>query len=227
MSMPQDHRPPRADVIDVLVTIDVVEKRPLRTGHERRFAADRPERPRRAVHPAGNHAIGAEEGVVALGKRELGLRSGGSFEGHGLSEIYLREIATVFITLARKFRMLLHINPTRQRGKRTGSLARASGWYMTFFAAGVITTDLRGKPSDRPGNQACRPGYRAIEIGPFRAGPAIPPRLSPRGLGRTTARVCPDRRWHQSQPRSGRRVFQIACFLVASGSFSLPRRVPS
>jgi hypothetical protein len=35
--------------------------------------------------------------------------------------------------------MLLHINPTRQRGKRTGSLARASGWYMTFFAAGVIT----------------------------------------------------------------------------------------
>ena len=43
------------------------------------------------------------------------------------------------ITPARKFRMLLHINPTRQRGKRTGSLAGASGWYMTFFAAGVIT----------------------------------------------------------------------------------------
>ena len=42
------------------------------------------------------------------------------------------------ITPARKFRMLLHINPTRQRGKRTGSLAHASGWYMTFFAAGVI-----------------------------------------------------------------------------------------
>ena len=35
--------------------------------------------------------------------------------------------------------MLLHINPTRQRGKRTGSLAHASGWYMTFFAAGVIS----------------------------------------------------------------------------------------
>ena len=42
------------------------------------------------------------------------------------------------ITPARKFRMLLHINPTRQRGKRTGSLARALGWYMTFFAAGLI-----------------------------------------------------------------------------------------
>jgi hypothetical protein len=38
--------------------------------------------------------------------------------------------------------MLLHINPTRQRGKRTGSLAGASGWYMTFFAAGVINTVL-------------------------------------------------------------------------------------
>jgi hypothetical protein len=46
------------------------------------------------------------------------------------------------ITPARKFRMLLHINPTRQRGKRTGSLARASGWYMTFFAAGVIRTPI-------------------------------------------------------------------------------------
>ena len=29
------------------------------------------------------------------------------------------------ITTARKFRMLLHINPKRQRGKRTGSLAGA------------------------------------------------------------------------------------------------------
>ena len=35
--------------------------------------------------------------------------------------------------------MLVHTNPTRQRGKRTGSLARASGWYMTFFVAEVIT----------------------------------------------------------------------------------------
>ena len=49
-----------------------------------------------------------------------------------------REQEFYAITPARKFRMLLHINPTRQRGKRTGSLAGASGWYMTFFAAGVI-----------------------------------------------------------------------------------------
>ena len=72
MSMAQDHRPPRADVIDVLVTVDVVEVGPFGSGHERRLAADRAERPRRAVHPAGNHAVGAEEGVVALGKREVG-----------------------------------------------------------------------------------------------------------------------------------------------------------
>ncbi len=42
--------------------------------------------------------------------------------------------------------MLLHINPTRQRGKRTGSLAGASGWYMTFFAAGVISLQIPLKP---------------------------------------------------------------------------------
>ena len=68
----------QSSVIDVLVTVDIVEQRPFRPGHERRFAADRPERPRRAVHPAGDDAIGAEEGVVAPGKRELGLRGGGS-----------------------------------------------------------------------------------------------------------------------------------------------------
>ena len=58
--------------------------------------------------------------------------------GPGTSGSLKRPDFRVYITPARKFRMLLHINPTRQRGKRTGSLARASGWYMTFFAAGVI-----------------------------------------------------------------------------------------
>ncbi len=60
-----------------------------------------------------------------------------------------------YITPARKFRMLLHINPTRQRGKRTGSLARASGWYMTFFAAGVIGPSYDG-PVVIPPKQAVR-----------------------------------------------------------------------
>jgi hypothetical protein len=57
--------------------------------------------------------------------------AGTTTEGGGVKSL-------VPITPARKFRMLLHINPKRQRGKRTGSLAGASGWYMTFFAAGVI-----------------------------------------------------------------------------------------
>ena len=52
------------------------------------------------------------------------------------------------ITPARKFRMLLHINPTRQRGKRTGSLAGASGWYMTFGSwAEIGKAPLTRKPN--------------------------------------------------------------------------------
>ena len=42
------------------------------------------------------------------------------------------------ITSAKKFRIVLHSNPTRQRGETTGSLAGASGWSTTFFVAGVI-----------------------------------------------------------------------------------------
>ena len=78
--------------------------------------------------------------------------------------------------------MLLHINPTRQRGKRTGSLARASGWYMTFFAAGVIQTggwgdlcgagararSLGGVLLDRPGSERGvdpRDGGRPLGVG--------------------------------------------------------------
>ena len=53
--------------------------------------------------------------------------------------------------------MLLHINPTRQQGKHTGSLARASGWYMTFFAAGVI---VLGEPF----NKAQITLFKAIKI---------------------------------------------------------------
>ena len=72
----------------------------------------------------------------------LAHRDGRLEEGRGEGDKVDCEKALA-ITPARKFRMLLHINPTCQRGKRTGSLARASGWYMTFFAAGVIIWGMR------------------------------------------------------------------------------------
>ena len=70
--MAQDHRAPRADVVDVLVAVDVEEIGPLSPRHKRRLAAHRPKRPCRAVHTAGNHAVGTEERLVAPGKLEIG-----------------------------------------------------------------------------------------------------------------------------------------------------------
>ena len=70
--------------------------------------------------------------------------------------------------------MLLHINPTRQRGKRTGSLARASGWYMTFFAAGVIRDDKCRDETDHPRFPGARKWWplprHSIDIGTCRSG---------------------------------------------------------
>ena len=47
--------------------------------------------------------------------------------------------------------MLLHIHPTgASEGNAPGSLAHASGWYMTFFAAGVIAVfDLGRRALDQ------------------------------------------------------------------------------
>src|SRR5271157_1321197 len=64
-----------------------------------------------------------------------------------------------------------------------------------------LATDPRGKPSDGPEIKLADPVTVRLKSGLFRAGQAIPPSLSPRELGRITARVCPDRQWHQSQPR--------------------------
>ena len=85
MGMPQDHRPPRADVVDVFVAVDVMKIRPFGPGHERGLAADRPERPRRAVHPAGDHAVGPDEGLVAPGELELGFAEGRGLHAHDVA----------------------------------------------------------------------------------------------------------------------------------------------
>ena len=95
--------------------------------------------------------------------------------------------AARLITPARKFRMLLHTNPTRQRGKRTGSLARASGWYMTFFAAGVIcrrTDDSRGEINPFLPTRRRPPVDQSLVASGFR-------RASRSALGRNACPVSP------------------------------------
>src|SRR5262249_21581343 len=61
----EDQRPPRADVVEVLVAVEVVEVRPVAAGDEQRLAADGAERAGGAVDAAGDEATGALEGVPA------------------------------------------------------------------------------------------------------------------------------------------------------------------
>ena len=64
MAMPEDHRPPRADVVEVAIAVDVDQPGPLAALEEDRLAADRPERPRRAVHAAGDQPFRPLECLV-------------------------------------------------------------------------------------------------------------------------------------------------------------------
>ena len=55
-----DERPPRADVVDVAVAVDVDELRALAAlDEDRRRPADRRHRPHRRVDPAGDELLGA------------------------------------------------------------------------------------------------------------------------------------------------------------------------
>ena len=71
----EDHRPPRADEVDVAVAVDVGEPGALGAGDEARDAAHTTEGPHRRVDPTGDHLASAVE---------EGLRSGGG-ERHGPS----------------------------------------------------------------------------------------------------------------------------------------------
>src|SRR5581483_8198768 len=55
--VPQNERPPRANVIDVLIAVRVPDARALAAHHERRLAAHRAEGPDRRVHPSGDHGL--------------------------------------------------------------------------------------------------------------------------------------------------------------------------
>ena len=50
--MPQNERPPRADVIDVAIAIDIPQIRSFTALNDNRLSADAAKRPRRAVHPS-------------------------------------------------------------------------------------------------------------------------------------------------------------------------------
>ena len=61
VAVAEDHRPPRADEVEVAVAVEVEEVRPVAAGDEERRAADRAERPGRAVDAAGDDRLGALE----------------------------------------------------------------------------------------------------------------------------------------------------------------------
>ena len=76
MHVAQDHRAPRADVVDVLVAVDVEQIGTRGAGHERRLAADRAEGSRGTVDAARDHAVGPHESLVAGRKAEVGFGAG-------------------------------------------------------------------------------------------------------------------------------------------------------
>src|SRR5690606_13486764 len=67
VSMPEDVRPPRADVIDEAVAIDVEEVRAIGAVDDRGVSADAAERAGGTVHAAGDGAGGALELGEAIG----------------------------------------------------------------------------------------------------------------------------------------------------------------
>src|SRR4249919_295002 len=79
MVMADDHRSPRADVVDVMVAVDVHQVRALRALDEERFAADRFERAHRRIDAARHQRLGAgEQGVGTAGVHAVaGLVKGG------------------------------------------------------------------------------------------------------------------------------------------------------
>ncbi len=66
MRVAGDHRPPRADIVDVALAVDVDQARALGARDERRRAADRLEGAHRRIDSAGNDPRGALEEFFGL-----------------------------------------------------------------------------------------------------------------------------------------------------------------
>ncbi len=71
MCVPQDHRPPRPDQVDVLGAVGVDDVGAVAAGHEPRRAADRAERPHGGVHASRRH-------------RERAVKERGGFASDGI-----------------------------------------------------------------------------------------------------------------------------------------------
>ena len=68
--VPEDHRPPGADTVDVLEIVDVEDARTLRGLDEQRRAAHAAKRPHRRVHAAGDDFLCTlKEGFGMLGHK--------------------------------------------------------------------------------------------------------------------------------------------------------------
>ena len=64
MAVPEDHRSPRSDVVDVALAVRVPEVRPQRARDETRCAAHGAERAHRRIHAAGNELARALEKLL-------------------------------------------------------------------------------------------------------------------------------------------------------------------
>ena len=67
MTMSQDHRAPRSDVVDVAIAVDVEQIGTFAPLEDDRLATHRPERSRRTVHAARHQLLGSCKDLVTLG----------------------------------------------------------------------------------------------------------------------------------------------------------------
>ena len=77
MRVAENHRAPRADIIDVCVAIDVVKIRPGSSGDERGFAADGAKGAAGLLTPPGITRLARDERLMAHRKLEAWSRQGG------------------------------------------------------------------------------------------------------------------------------------------------------
>src|SRR5262245_11925544 len=72
MCMSKDHRPPRADVVEVAIAIKVEQPGPFAAREEERFPPNSAKRTRRTVDATRDQLLGTLEGGAALISRHRG-----------------------------------------------------------------------------------------------------------------------------------------------------------